>query len=162
MSPKSMLRHPQAISALEEFTQTGFREVIDYPESKDPSKFRRVILCSGKVYYDLVAERAARGKTDVAIVRVEQLYPWPAAQLEAVLKRYSKATEFVWAQEEPRNMGAWTFVFSMWSGALDDFNSRVGGKPLRYAGRGIAASPAVGSPKIHELELKSLLEQAFV
>ncbi len=162
MSPKSMLRHPQAISNLDELTRAGFQEVIDCPEATTaPEKVRRVILCSGKVYYDLVAERTARKLGDVAIVRVEQLYPWPAARLEALLKRYSKASEFVWAQEEPRNMGAWTYVFSVWSGGLDDFGTRTVGKPLRYAGRAVAASPAVGSPKVHEAELKAFLEQAF-
>ncbi len=162
MSPKSMLRHPMAISGLRELTDTQFQEVIDCPESKArPEKIRKVLLCSGKVYYDLVNQRTNSQADDVAIVRLEQLYPWPATRLAAVLNFYSKAREIVWVQEEPRNMGAWSHVFNHWMGGLDLFMSQVGDRPLRYAGRGIASSPAAGSPKIHEAELKAFLAEAF-
>jgi len=162
MSPKSMLRHPLAISELKDLSNINFQEVIDCPESNSRAdKIRRVLLCSGKVYYDLVNERANRKLEDVAIVRIEQLYPWPAAKLAAILNRYGKARELVWVQEEPRNMGAWSHVFNHWMGGLDLFMSQVGDRPIRYAGRGVASSPAVGSPKVHEAELKALLAEAF-
>ena len=162
MSPKSMLRHPLAISTLGDLSDVQFQEVIDCPEhTTQPEKVRKVLLCSGKVYYDLVAERTNRKVEDVAIVRVEQLYPWPAAKLAAILNRYSKAREIVWVQEEPRNMGAWSHVFNYWMGGLDLFMSQVGDRPIRYAGRGIASSPAVGSPKVHEAELKAFLAEAL-
>jgi 2-oxoglutarate dehydrogenase E1 component len=162
MSPKSMLRHPMAISTLSDLSDINFQEVIDCPESSaQPEKVRRVLLCSGKVYYDLVNERSTRKANDVAIVRVEQLYPWPAASLAKILNQYSKAREVLWVQEEPRNMGAWSHVFNYWMGGLDLFMSQVGDRPIRYAGRGIASSPAVGSPKVHESELKAFLAEAF-
>ena len=162
MSPKSMLRHPMAVSSLSDLSDINFQEVIDCPESAvKPEKVQRVLLCSGKVYYDLVAERANRKLENVAIVRVEQLYPWPAAALAKELNRYSKAREIFWVQEEPRNMGAWSHVFNYWMGGLDLFMSQVGDRPIRYAGRGIASSPAVGSPKVHESELKAFLAEAF-
>jgi 2-oxoglutarate dehydrogenase E1 component len=163
MSPKSLLRHPAAVSNLSDFTQSQFQEVIDDPEmSGSPDSVSRVLLCTGKIYYDLVNERTTRARKDVAVVRVEQVYPWPAPQLKAILARYKNAKQYIWVQEEPRNMGAWGFVFGMWSGGLDTFGAQaVGGKPLSYAGRDAGASPAVGSPKIHEKEQKALLEKAF-
>jgi 2-oxoglutarate dehydrogenase E1 component len=162
MSPKSMLRHPMAVSSLSDLSDINFQEVIDCPESvAKPEKVQRVLLCSGKVYYDLVAERANRKLENVAIVRVEQLYPWPAAALARILNRYAKAREIFWVQEEPRNMGAWSHVFNYWMGGFDLFMSQVGDRPIRYVGRGIASSPAVGSPKVHESELKAFLAEAF-
>jgi 2-oxoglutarate dehydrogenase E1 component len=164
MSPKSMLRHPQAVSRLEELSEGAFQEVIDDPEFAPDAKTewaRKILLCSGKVYYDLVAERAARKVADVAIVRVEQLYPFPERRLAAALARYPKAQGFCWVQEEPRNMGAWTHVFNLWNGGTGDFAKLVGGRGISYAGREIGASPAVGSPKVHEKQHKALLEAAF-
>ena len=160
MSPKSLLRHPMAVSKLEDFTKNQFQEVIDDTDV-DASAVTRVLLCSGKIYYDLVHERTERKRKDIAIVRVEQLYPWPASALKAVLARYKNAKQYVWVQEEPRNMGAWSFVFGVWSGGCDTFGAQVGGKPITYAGRDTGAAPAVGSPKIHEKEHKALLEKAF-
>jgi 2-oxoglutarate dehydrogenase E1 component len=164
MSPKSLLRHPQAVSSLDEFSKVDFREVLDDPES-DPSKVTRVLLCSGKVYYDL---RAARGeRRDVAIVRVEQLYPWPADAIEATLKRYSSARDWVWVQEEPQNMGAWTYVFSQWNGALGKecggtpLEARLQGRNIRFVGRIASAAPATGFHHVHEHEQEELLSRAF-
>lgn len=160
MSPKSLLRHPQAISTIEDLSQGTFQEVID-DATAIPQNVKRVLLCSGKIYYDLVSKRAELARNDVAIVRVEQLYPFPAASLARVLEKYGEARDLVWVQEEPRNMGAWGFVFQMWAGGLSQFSDRVGGRQIRYAGRDIGASPAVGSMKLHEVEQKALIEKAF-
>jgi 2-oxoglutarate dehydrogenase E1 component len=157
MTPKSLLRHPQAISTLDEFTKGGFEEAIADANVK---KAKKVVLCSGKVYYDLLASRDERKATDVAIVRVEQLYPWPAEKLAAILGAHPSA-EIVWAQEEPRNMGAWGYVFNLWSGGTGEFAKQVGGRAIRFAGREIGAAPAVGSPKVHEVQQKSLIEEAL-
>jgi 2-oxoglutarate dehydrogenase E1 component len=160
MSPKSLLRLPAAVSELSEFTERGFQEVLD-DTTAPKTEVKRVLLCSGKVYYDLAAERERSGRKDVAIVRVEQLYPWPADMLAKILGAYSNAREYLWVQEEPRNMGAWTFVFGTWAGALDNFSEKVGGKSIRYAGRPTSASPAVGSPKWSEQQQKDLVAAAF-
>lgn len=164
MSPKSLLRHPMAISKIEDLSQGMFQEVIDDSlySGSTAAKAKRVLLCSGKVYYDLLAERAAKNlDQEIAIVRVEQLYPWPAGKLAAILDRYSSVKEFYWVQEEPRNMGAWGFVFGMWSGGLAEFGSLTGSRPVRYVGRDIGAAPAVGSHKIHEQEQHALINQAL-
>ncbi|MGK5087473.1 2-oxoglutarate dehydrogenase E1 component, partial [Bdellovibrionota bacterium FG-2] len=152
-SPKSLLRHPSAVSKLSDFSQDSFQEVLADPnvENVDPQAVRKILLCSGKIYYDLLAERTARSAHSVALVRVEQFYPWPAVQLERILAPYPKSASVNWVQEEPRNMGAWNFVQSTWE------NDRL----LRYVGRPIAASPAVGSHHIHEEQQRALVEQAF-
>jgi 2-oxoglutarate dehydrogenase E1 component len=163
MSPKSLLRHPSAVSQIEDFSRASFQEVIDDVEFQGTKagQVRSVLLCSGKVYYDLLHGRTERNRADVAIVRVEQIYPFPAARLEAILKRYKSARQISWVQEEPRNMGAWTFVFGMWMGGLDRFCDRVGGAPIQYVGREIGAAPAVGSHKVHEREQKALIDRAL-
>jgi len=158
-TPKSLLRHPKAASPVKEFTDGRFREVIDDPiAAARPDEVQRVIACNGKVFYDLVEERARRfegREHEVAVVRVEQLYPWPEAELSQILGRYSSATRRIWCQEEPRNMGAWTFI-------RDRLQSIIGdGNKLEYAGRVEAASPAAGSPRIHRAQLKMFLEQAL-
>jgi 2-oxoglutarate dehydrogenase E1 component len=158
-TPKSLLRHPKAASPVSDFTDGRFREVIDDPiASARPKDVRRVIACNGKVYYDLVEERAKRfagREHEIAVVRVEQLYPWPEAELRGVFSRYASATRRIWCQEEPRNMGAWTFV-------RDRLQSIVGeGVRVDYAGRNEAASPAAGSPRIHRAQLQMFLDQAL-
>ncbi len=161
MTPKSLLRNPLAVSKLDELSAGRFNEVLDDPEFKsDAKKAKKVLICSGKVYYDLFHARAESKKMETAIVRVEQLYPFPEAQLAEILNRYS-AKEFVWVQEEPRNMGAWTYIFNMWNGGLADFGKKVGLRPIRYVGRDIGAAPAVGSAKWHEMEQKTLVGKAF-
>jgi 2-oxoglutarate dehydrogenase E1 component len=107
MTPKSLLRHPRCTSSLQEMAKGRFQEVID--DTLDPKKVKKVVFVSGKLYYELLEERERRNDTTTALVRVEQLYPFPAGQLEAVVKKYPKA-QVVWAQEEPRNMGAWFYV----------------------------------------------------
>ncbi len=166
MSPKSLLRNPHATSTLDDLTAGAFEEVIDdgllvqVPETKTLDTVKRVLLSSGKVYYDLLARRTELKREDVALVRLEQVYPFPAWKLSQILNRYPNA-EFVWVQEEPRNMGAWAFVHGMWSGGLANYAAQVGNRPIRYVGREIGAAPAVGSGKLHEIELKTFLEKAF-
>ena len=150
MSPKSLLRHPLAVSKLEEFTGGSFQEIIDDPLA--PKKARRLILCSGKVYYDLHAYRVANGIDDVALVRVEQLYPLHKDKLAEIAKAHAKA-ELVWAQEESQNMGAWSHI-------APELETIFGRKP-RYVGRDASASPAVGSLAVHKIELNALLKDAF-
>ncbi|MCC7442310.1 MAG: 2-oxoglutarate dehydrogenase E1 component [Bdellovibrionales bacterium] len=162
-TPKSLLRHPKAVSSLADLSKGSFQEVIDDAsfDGKDRSQVSKVLLCTGKVYYDLLAEREARGLDSVAIVRLEQIYPWPATVLAKVLGSYGKAKDIVWVQEEPLNMGAWSFIFNTWAGGYDDFQTQVGGRPIRYVGRGRAAAPAVGSAKVHAKEQKEIIEAAL-
>ncbi len=159
MTPKSLLRHKLAISDLSEFgTGTHFKRIIpDNGKLVKDDKIRRVIITSGKVYYDLFEARAAQNIDDIAIIRMEQYYPFPERELAAELKRYKNA-EIIWCQEEPKNMGAWTFV----SPRIDDLLESIGRNVrVRYTGRPEAASPAAGYLKIHEKEQKSLVEQAI-
>jgi 2-oxoglutarate dehydrogenase E1 component len=151
-TPKSLLRHPAAVSSLEEFTDGAFQRVI--PSKADPSKVTKILLCSGKVYYDLAEGRKARGREDVAIVRLEQLYPLHDEIVKA-LAPYKKGTPLVWVQEEPRNMGGWYFINSRLRDVIGD---RL---PLSYVARAESASPATGSHASHQLEQKMLIEAAF-
>jgi len=160
MSPKSLLRHPEAVSPIEDLAHGTFQRVLDDPMfSKggegDPSKVKRVLLCTGKVFYDLVAERRAKGIQDVAIVRLEQLYPNPFAELSKILDRYGATNEVVWVQEEPANHGAW---LHMWSALVQSGILRV---PLAQVSRPAAASPATGSGASHKLEQRRILDTAF-
>jgi 2-oxoglutarate dehydrogenase complex dehydrogenase (E1) component-like enzyme len=161
-TPKSLLRAPRAASRVEDFTEGGFQPVLDDPALVEPERVRRVLLCSGKVYYDLLAHReerdgveAGEARGDVAVVRVEELYPWPEQELETLMERYPNAERVTWVQEEPANMGAWTFVRERIPGVLRDTAK------LAYAGRPASASPAVGSMRIHKLEQAALLQAAF-
>jgi 2-oxoglutarate dehydrogenase E1 component len=151
MSPKSLLRHPAAVSKIEEFTSGNFQEIIDDPAA--PANPARIILCSGKVYYDLVDHRGRQGITDTAIVRIEQLYPLHRNRLGELSDAYGHGTRLVWCQEEPQNMGAWSFI-------APQLEEIFGRKPT-YAGRDAAASPAVGALALHKLELTSFLQEAF-
>jgi 2-oxoglutarate dehydrogenase E1 component len=151
MAPKSLLRHKDAVSPWEEFTGGSFKEVLDDPNpGKRPT---RLILCQGKVYYDLVEYRAAHEIANTAIVRVEQLYPLNGDALKAIGEKYSSAKKVVWCQEESQNMGAWSFI-------APQLEELFGRKPL-YAGREASASPAVGSLALHKIELAAFLESAF-
>ena len=152
MTPKSLLRHKQAVSPLDHLVAGHFRNVLDDETAAD--RARRVLLCSGKVYYDLLAKREQAGKQrDVAIVRVEQLYPWPADQLKKVLDRYRAARDWVWVQEESQNMGAWVFVAPRLHELM--------GFPFQYVGRDASASPATGSKLVHDHEQSELVEAAI-
>lgn len=151
MTPKSMLRLKAAVSPVEQLVSGRFQEVIDDPV--DAERVRRVLVCGGKVYHDLIAKREAAGKTrEVAIVRVEQLYPWPADALKAALSRYRAAREWVWVQEESQNMGAWTFIAPRLQELM--------GFPFQYVGRDASASPATGSHEVHDREQEELVEAA--
>jgi len=148
MSPKSLLRHPGAVSRIPEFTSGGFQEIID-DTAPNPSRF---ILCSGKIYYDLCDYRDKNGIKDAAIIRIEQLYPLHTDKLTEIAKRAPEA-RLVWCQEESQNMGAWSWIYPQ----IGD----VFGKIPLYAGRDASASPAVGSLALHKIELAGVLEDAF-
>ncbi|PPE68361.1 2-oxoglutarate dehydrogenase E1 component [Schlegelella thermodepolymerans] len=156
MTPKSLLRNKDATSPLSEFTKGEFRTVIGETHAEiDAAKVKRVIICSGKVYYDLVKKREEKKAGDVAIIRVEQLYPFPHKAFGAELKKYPNATELVWCQDEPQNQGAWFFVQHYIHENMTE------GQRLGYAGRPASASPAVGYAHLHQEQQKALLEQAF-
>lgn len=156
MTPKSLLRNKDATSPLSEFTKGEFRTVIGELNAEiDAAKVKRVIACSGKVYYDLVKKRDEKKSTDVAIIRVEQLYPFPHKAFAAELKKYPAATEIVWCQDEPQNQGAWFFVQHYIHENMTE------GQKLGYAGRAASASPAVGYAHLHQEQQKALLDQAY-
>jgi 2-oxoglutarate dehydrogenase E1 component len=150
-TPKSLLRLPVCRSSLGEFAQGGFREVL--PAEADPKKVKKVLLCTGKIYFELAERRKKEERGDVAIVRIEQLYPLHAELLREVLEPYGKAESFTWVQEEPRNMGAWSHLRH----ALEEI---LGKKPA-YIGRDEAASAAVGSHRLHNEEQEAILAEAF-
>ena len=155
MTPKSLLRKPDAASNLKELAKGGFQTVIGEIDALDPDQVTRVVACSGKVYYDLVSGRRERRADNVAIIRVEQLYPFPHKQFAAEMKRYAKAKEVIWAQEEPQNQGAWYQIQH-----YVQENMRPDQK-LHYAGRASSASPAVGYVAKHNEQQKKLVEQAL-
>ncbi len=157
MSPKSGLRHPMAVSPVEDFgSGTRFQEILDDPtvSARGNKKVKRLLLCSGKVYFDLAQHKEKNQRDDVAIVRLEQLFPLPTAQINKILKRYSEA-EVLWVQEESRNAGAWSYVSEHFL-----YNEAIGLK-LKYVGRPATASPATGYKKVHVKEQQDLVEKAF-
>jgi 2-oxoglutarate dehydrogenase E1 component len=160
-SPKSLLRHKLAVSRLQDFGPgTRFHRVLPDDDSlAADDKVRRLVLCSGKVYYDLLQERRTRGIDDVAIARVEQLYPWPRLRVIEQCERFANA-DVIWCQEEPANMGSWTFVLPRLSNILEELG-RSPGVPT-YVGREAAASPATGRLKVHEEEQRLLVERALM
>jgi 2-oxoglutarate dehydrogenase E1 component len=151
-TPKSLLRHKLAVSTVADFTGGTFQTVVG--DTLDPAAVKRVLLCSGKVYYDLLEARTERGITDIALVRVEQLYPLPVDEIRAALASYPNARDFAWVQEEPANQGAWSFM------ALN-LLEHLEGVAMRRISRPAAAAPAVGSAKLHDAELQALLEAAL-
>jgi 2-oxoglutarate dehydrogenase E1 component len=160
-TPKFLLRYAKAASRLEELTSGAFQEVIGDSQYVG-GQIRRLLLCSGKVYYDLVNKREELGRSDVAIIRLEQLYPFPLQRLTDILRRYSDTAELFWVQEEPENMGAWYFVEEQMQSII---NPNGNGGPLkralRYVGRPTAASPATGAHKVHHDQQEALAEEAF-
>jgi len=155
MTPKSLLRHPGCVSSLEDLAGGEFQRVIPDASGVDPAEIRRVLLCSGKVAYELEKRRQELGRRDVAIIRVEQFYPLPRRSLEEALAGYAAGTPVVWVQEEPENMGGWRFLRIHLGEKLFD---RL---PFSGVCRQSAASPATGSKKSHDLEQKELLTAAF-
>ena len=148
-TPKSLLRHPECISPVAALSKGVFQEVID-DDTANPSEVTRVNFCNGKVYYDLIAERRQREHNNIAFVRVEQLYPFPLLQLQDIMKRYPNATKFAWVQEEPANMGAWSFILRHFKGVK-----------LLLVARPESGSPATGSPKLHVQRQAKILDKAF-
>ncbi|MCZ8251702.1 MAG: 2-oxoglutarate dehydrogenase E1 component [Hylemonella sp.] len=155
MTPKSLLRNKDATSPLSEFTKGGFQTVIGEQKDLKAEKVKRVIACSGKVYYDLVKKREEKGQDDTAILRIEQLYPFPHKAFGAELKKYPNATDIVWCQDEPQNQGAWFFI------QHNIHENMLEGQKLGYAGRAASASPAVGYAHLHQDQQKALVEAAF-
>ena len=152
MTPKSLLRHPRAVSPVEDLVSSRFRHFLDDPSVTDPGKVKRLILCTGKIYYDLAAHGEKVGRDDVAVVRVEQLYPLRIQTLQRILQRYAGA-ELVWAQEEPENMGAWRYMEDQLRDKLDLI--------FPYIGREANATPAVASEKMHRQEQERILINAI-
>ena len=154
MTPKSLLRHELSVSSLEDLANGEFATVIDEMDKLPAAGVKRVVMCSGKVYFELLKARRAANLNEVAIVRVEQLYPFPVQETEAVLAKYPAAREVVWCQEEPQNQGAWYQI-------RHRLATLVGKRELLYAGRQPAAAPATGISKIHEVEQRGLIEAAL-
>ena len=148
-TPKSLLRHPKCISSLDDLSQNGFKEVID-DDNVDRDKVLRVVFCTGKIYYDLLEQKEHFTARDLALVRIEQLYPFPAKQVEEVIKSYPNAIQWLWVQEEPKNMGAWNFI-----------RDRFKGIPIEVVSRQASGSPAVGLSKIHNQEQQEILGKVF-
>lgn len=149
MTPKSLLRHPKCVSPLEDLSQGGFREVID-DGTEAPSDIKRIAFCSGKLFYDLSEFREKEKRNDVAIIRIEQLYPFPEEQLKSCIARYKNAADVVWVQEEPENMGAWSYLFRVWKK-----------QKLELISRSESASPATGSHAQHEKEQQEIVKRVF-
>jgi 2-oxoglutarate dehydrogenase E1 component len=167
MTPKSLLRHKRAVSKLADFGRgSSFHRVLDDDartesgstvELAAADEIERVVLCSGKVYYDLFEAREKRGQSRIQILRLEQVYPFPGLALTDELTRFPKA-EIIWCQEEPKNQGAWTFI----APCVESVMEALGRKgPLRYVGRKASASPAAGQMKQHQLELDAFLDEAL-
>jgi 2-oxoglutarate dehydrogenase E1 component len=155
-TPKSLLRHPRAVSTPHDLTTGGFIEILPDIAVAGRQAVSRVVFCSGKIYYDLLLGREERKIEDIALVRVEQLYPFAADQAREVLSSYAKTADVVWAQEEPRNMGAWHFISDQLQPLLE-----TSGRELRYVGRRESASPATGSGKRHQQEQSAIVEDAL-
>jgi len=150
MSPKSLLRHRLAISDLADLTSGSFKEVLDDPDKS--KKTKRILFCSGKIFYELLQRRRDLKKLDIAIVRLEQFYPFPEEQLTALIKKYRQARQYLWVQEEPENMGAWFFIRPRLEKVL--------GKPIEYIGRKAAASPATGFPNVYKEKQAAIVDEA--
>lgn len=155
ISPKSLLRHPLAVSHLDELINGEFKTVIGEVDSLDPKQVKRVVMCAGKVYYDLLEKRRENNQTDVAIIRIEQLYPYPHEDVAKVLADYAHVTDFVWCQEEPLNQGAWYSCRHNFEASIPE-NAK-----LKYAGRPASASPAVGYMSLHTKQQKALVDEAL-
>jgi 2-oxoglutarate dehydrogenase E1 component len=148
-TPKSLLRHQRCVSSLDDFSNGGFREIIDDTQAK-PDLIHRIVFCSGKLYYDLLEEKEQKQINDTAIIRVEQLYPLPEKQIKEILAKYRNATDYIWSQDEPVNMGAWSFMLQY----FPDVKLNVVARPA-------SGSPATGSPKFHQLRQRKVIEKSF-
>jgi 2-oxoglutarate dehydrogenase E1 component len=155
MSPKSLLRHRLATSRTDDLAKGQYKPFIPDQEVEDKSNIDRLIICSGKVYYDLYQQRQEEEIENIAIARLEQFYPFPDQDVNSILKEYEDVDDIVWCQEEPKNMGAWTFVAPRIMQELQE------GQNLRYIGRQASASPAAGQKKVHKAEQQKLLNEAL-
>lgn len=155
MSPKSLLRHPLAVSSMEELAEGRFYDVIDEIDDINPAEVKRVVMCSGKVYYDLLEQRRKNEQTDVAIIRIEQLYPFPHDEMEAIVDKYKHVKDWVWCQEEPQNQGAWYCSQHHFVDAIPE------GAKVTYAGRAASSSPAVGYLAVHNQQQKAVVAEAL-
>jgi len=152
-TPKSLLRHPKCVSKIEDFAKGGFQEIID-DVSADPKSVKKLAFTFGKLYYDLLAKKEELKNTDTALIRIEQMYPFPKKQFAEILEKYKSAKEFLWVQEEPHNMGAWGYL-------LRTVSPNLKGGQLQCIARPESASPATGSKKAHEVQQKEILEKVF-
>jgi 2-oxoglutarate dehydrogenase E1 component len=161
MTPKSLLRHKGCVSKLDDMVEgtTFHRALWDSGEVLPDDKIRKLVLCSGKVYFDLFEERAKRNQKDAYILRVEQLFPFPKQALVDEIGRFKNVDEIVWCQEEPRNMGAWSYIFEPLEQVLLELGTKV--KRPAYAGRPAAASPATGQMRKHVAEQAKLVDEAL-
>ena len=155
MTPKSLLRHPLAVSTMEEMSDGTYHNMIDEIDDMNAKDVKRVVFCSGKVYYDLLEQRRKNEQNDIAIVRVEQLYPFPHVEMDEIVEKYKQVKDFVWCQEEPQNQGAW------YCSQHHFWNSIPQGAKLTYAGRAASASPAVGYASVHAKEQQALVNDAL-
>jgi 2-oxoglutarate dehydrogenase E1 component len=155
MTPKSLLRHRLATSSLTEFIVGGFHPVISEVDNLDPEAVEHVIVCSGKIYYELLEARRSRGMRKVAIVRLEQLYPFPREQFDPIIDQYPQVERLIWCQEEPQNQGAWDQIKHRFHTQLDK------GRRLYYVGRPAAAAPAVGYYPVHVQQQEKLIDEAL-
>lgn len=155
MSPKSLLRHPMAVCSVEELANGAFKPFLPDQEIEDKKSVDRLVICSGKVYYDLYKAREENEKMNIALGRIEQFYPFPDEDVENFLKEYKHVKEIVWCQEEPKNMGAWTFLMPRLQSLLQK------GQTISYAGRQAAASTAAGQKKVHDAEQEKLVSEAL-
>jgi len=148
-TPKSLLRHPSCVSSIDELSKGGFKEVID-DTSTDPEKINKVVFCSGKIYYDLLEEKEKLKNENIALIRIEQLYPLPKKQLNEIIKKYKKTETWLWVQEEPYNMGAWPYIHLEFKDV-----------PLKLIARPSSGSPATGSNKFHFIRQRKIIEKTF-
>jgi 2-oxoglutarate dehydrogenase E1 component len=155
MTPKSLLRHKSAVSSLDDLVSGTFKAVMPERDEIDPAAVKRIVFCSGKVYYELLQKRRDDNRNDVAIVRIEQLYPFPYDGFRQQLQTYPNANELVWCQEEPKNQGAWFWLRDRFAKALPE------GASVLYAGRNASAAPACGYPALHKQQQEGLVAQAF-
>jgi 2-oxoglutarate dehydrogenase E1 component len=151
-TPKKLLRYPSCVSSVKDFTSGGFQEVIDDAKA-NPKTVKKVVFCSGKIYYELMEGKEKAGADDIAVVRIEQLYPLPAKQIGTILEKYQGATDHIWAQEEPENMGAWAHMMRIFQKYPE-----TKGVSLKYVGRAENASPATGFSKSHAEQQQRIID----
>jgi 2-oxoglutarate dehydrogenase E1 component len=154
MTPKSLLRHPRSVSSLEDCSDAGFQPVITPANMASRERVKRAVLCSGKIFFDLESRRQELNAGEVSIIRIEQLYPFPKAQLQSAFGAYPRDTPLIWAQEEPENMGAWWYLSAAFAAHLPDRAITVIANPT-------AASPATGSATRHKQQQKTLINRVF-